>query len=125
MKEEFFSHDDSKPKLKKLTDEENKVKQRAYAKAWYERKKAGKDKVKKQNPKAWKKKSPLNAEHSSFTFLFFTHDDEEYTEVVLEDKAPGRAREIFADPDYHNLQQIYFMKPLKLFNRPVMEIIEL
>lgn len=77
------------------------------------------------NKKPGKRKSPLNAEHSSFTFLFFLHNKEEFTELVPADKADQRAMEIFSDPDYRNLQQIYFMKPLRLYNRPVMEVVEL
>ena len=122
----MFTHEeDVKPKRQKLTDEEKKEKQRAYAKSWYQRNNSGKAKTKKQKTPSRKKKSPLKAEHSSFTFLFFLHDKEEYTELVEVTKADQRAQEIFADPDYKDLQQIYFMKPLRLYNRPVMEITEL
>lgn len=72
-----------------------------------------------------KKKSPLNAEHSSFTFLFFVVGKDEYTEVISEADAERRVLEIFVDPDYKDLQQIYFMKPLKLYNRPKMEVVNL
>jgi hypothetical protein len=123
--DESFINNGVKPKRKKLTDEERKEKQRAHAKAWYERNKTGKAKTKKQKPKVGKKKSSLNAEHSSHTFLFFVKGDEEHTVEVLAEDASERAMEIFSDSDYEGVEQIYFMKPLRLYNRPVMEITEL
>lgn len=59
------------------------------------------------------------------TFLFFAIGKDEFTETVESDNAMQRAIEIFNEPDYAGLEKIYFMQPLKIFNRPVMEVTEL
>lgn len=71
--------------------------------------------TKKDPGKKWSnRKSVLNAEHSSLTFLFFIIGDEEYTIPVSAELADQRALEIFADQDYDGPQQIYFMKITEL-----------
>ena len=122
MTTEFFEHEEDKPAKRKYT-KSGKYEKKA------EVEKPGKRAYKKRGPKKGfkkaSKKSPLNAEHSSVTFLFFTNGKDEFTEPVPSERADQRAREIFSDPDYVDLQQIYFMKPLKLYNRPVMEVVNL
>lgn len=72
-----------------------------------------------------RKKSQQVEETTGLTFLFFTVGKDEFVEPVKQDLANERAEQIFMDPDYAGLQQIYFMKPLRLFTRPVMQIQEL
>lgn len=131
--QEVFNHEEVKPKRKKTG---GRVKGSPFRKSQnpppmsevIEKRKytrSGKYSKTEKPGKRCQKKSPLNAEHSSFTFLFFIHNEDEFTELCETDKAQARAQEIFADPDYKDLKQIYFMKPLRLYNRPVMEITEL
>lgn len=79
-------------------------------------------KSEKSEKPAKKEKPALKTEHS---FLFFEVDGETYTERVATEEANERAQELFAEPAYAGLQNIYFMKPLRLFTKPVMQITEL
>lgn len=94
-----------------ITQHPNGVEKRKYTRKSPTNKKADKP-VKKRKVKAT-------------TFLFFLHKGEEYTETIDADKADARALEIFAEKDYQTLEKIYFMKPVKLFKKPIMEVIRL
>jgi hypothetical protein len=86
----------------------------------------GKRAKKKENRKKKTKKrtkSPVNAEKASITLLCYYKDGEAKIIEIDESEAHGCSFDIFQEED--DVQEVYLMKPVKMFKKPVIEIVDL
>lgn len=78
----------------------------------------------KKNPAAKKTRKPRRSK-DGFVFLYFVIKKDEYNIRVPAAEADLKALEIYYDPQFKGVKQIFLMKPIKAYSKPTLNVVKL